>query len=124
MMQPAVTPAATRMRLMHPRLPWYVDVKRIQNTHGITLYDVLYALFEELDRPIAGRDFWNEELGRKDRDSLTQAFKERCRMNGRAGEKTEMMKGVKRVDFLGADCVFVGLVRRNGMWEIKTTNEH
>ncbi|KAJ7480655.1 hypothetical protein FB451DRAFT_152172 [Mycena latifolia] len=121
MAQPAVTPAATRMRLVHPRLPWYVDVRRQQ---GITLYDVLRALYDELNLQIAGRDFWNEELGKRDRDGLTRAFKERCQMDGKEHAREEMLKGVKRVDFLGAEVVFVGLARRNGMWEIKTMNDH
>ncbi|KAJ7662276.1 hypothetical protein B0H17DRAFT_1212059 [Mycena rosella] len=121
MAQPAVTPAATRMRLVHSRLPWYVDVRRAQ---GITLYDILRALFDELNLPISGRDFWNEELGRRERDSLTSAFKERCGLDGREHAKEEMSKGVKRVDFLGPEVIFVGLARRNGMWEIKTANGH
>ncbi|KAJ7505915.1 hypothetical protein B0H11DRAFT_361621 [Mycena galericulata] len=121
LMVPALMPAAARMRLMHPRLPWYIDVKRRQpNSASVTLYDVLRTLYEELDRPIASRDFYNEELGKRDRDNLTSAFKERCAMNGKEFAKEEMLKGVKRVDFLGMDCVFLGLVKRNGMWEIKT----
>ncbi|KAJ6527086.1 hypothetical protein B0H19DRAFT_1196427 [Mycena capillaripes] len=120
MMQPAATPAPPRMRLMHPRLPWYIDVvPGFHNTPGVTLYDVLRTLFIELDRAILSRDFWNEELGRRERESLTHAFKERCSRKGKHMQE-EIAKGVKRVDFLGLDCVFVGLVRRNGMWEIKT----
>ncbi|KAJ7200350.1 hypothetical protein GGX14DRAFT_372244 [Mycena pura] len=111
------------MRLMHPRLPWYVDVKPGPKTPGVSIFDVLHALYEELDRPIAARDFWNVELNNSDRKSLTRAFKERCLRHGQyAGE--EMAKGVKRIDFLGAEFVFVGLSRRNGMWELRTMSEY
>ncbi|KAJ7119720.1 hypothetical protein C8R44DRAFT_179376 [Mycena epipterygia] len=124
MTQPAVTPAASRMRLMHPRLPWYIEVHRAFDTPGITLYDVLRTLFDELDKPIAARDFWCEELSPRDRAGLTRAFKERCAMDGRERAEGAKLKGVKRVDFLGPDFVFVGLARRSGVWEIKTTNDH
>ncbi|KAF7365706.1 hypothetical protein MVEN_00444300 [Mycena venus] len=123
MLQPAVMPHVGRMRLVHPRLPWYVDVVAAYHAPGVTLLDVLRTLFEELDRPIAGRDFWNEELGKRERESLTRAFKERCTRRGEY-MRDEMARGVKRVDFLGVDCVFVGLIRRNGMWEIKTEGDH
>ncbi|KAJ7752576.1 hypothetical protein B0H16DRAFT_787227 [Mycena metata] len=123
MMQPAVSPIAPRMRLVHPRLPWYVDVEAPLTQPGVTLVDVIRTLFKELNRPIGGHDFWNEELGKHEREGLTFAFKRRC---GKRGEfaREEMLKGVKRVDFLGHECIFVGLVRRSGMWEIKTTSDH
>jgi hypothetical protein len=122
--KPAVMPAAARMRLVHPRLPWFVDVRPHTATYPISIYDVLRTLYDELTIPIAGRDFWNSELSKKDRESLTRAFKDRCLLDGRERSREEMLKGVKRIDFLGADVVFVGLVRRNGMWEIKTTSDH
>ncbi|KAJ7914324.1 hypothetical protein B0H13DRAFT_2003226 [Mycena leptocephala] len=123
MMQLAVTPPVGKMRLMHPRLPWYIDVVAGFHTPGVTLYDVLGTLFNELNRQILSRDFWNEELGKREREGLTRAFKERCSKKAEFARE-EMLKGVKRVDFLGLDCVFVGLVRRNGMWEIKTESDH
>ncbi|KAJ7615029.1 hypothetical protein DFH06DRAFT_1240393 [Mycena polygramma] len=119
MVQPAVTPPTGRMRLMHPRLPWYIDVLGGYHAPGVTLSDVLRSLFVELDRPIGSQDFWNEELGKREREGLTRAFKERCAQKGDY-MREEMLLGVKRVDFLGPECIFVGLVRRNGMWEIKT----
>ncbi|KAJ7108632.1 hypothetical protein C8R44DRAFT_636132 [Mycena epipterygia] len=112
------------MRLMHPRLPWYIEVHRAFDTPGITLYDVLRTLFDELDKPIAARDFWCQELGVEKRAELTRAFKERCMMDGTEKANETMMKGVKRVDFLWPDVVFVGLARRDGgVWEIKTAND-
>ncbi|KAK6992567.1 hypothetical protein R3P38DRAFT_2569505 [Favolaschia claudopus] len=125
MYEMAVTPFAARMRLVHPRLPWYVDVGARFTANGITILDVLHSLFDTLNRPIAARDFWNEEMGKKDRDSLTKTYKERCAKRGdELGVREELAKGIYKVDFLGADCIFVGLVRRNGIWEIKTENNH
>ncbi|KAJ7865767.1 hypothetical protein B0H14DRAFT_3133326 [Mycena olivaceomarginata] len=112
-----------RMRLMHPRLPWYVDIFTGPHGPGVTLYDVIRQLFEQLNRPIAAHDFYNEEMGKRDREVLTLAFKERCAMKGEFARE-EKLKGVKRVDFLGRECVFVGLVRRTGTWEIKTDSDH
>ncbi|KAJ7046377.1 hypothetical protein C8F04DRAFT_344271 [Mycena alexandri] len=123
MLQPAVSPIAQRMRLMHPRLPWYVDVEAPLTQPGVTLVDVIHTLFQELNRPIAGHDFWNEELRKREREGLTYTFKRRCGKRGEFSQE-EMLKGVKRVDFLGEECIFVGLVRRSGMWEIKTNADH
>jgi hypothetical protein len=123
MFQLAVVPPTARMRLMHPRLPWYVDVVAGHHASGVMLYDLLLQLYNELDRPIAARDFWNDEIGKRGREGLTKAFKERCAMQGEYARE-EKKKGVKRVDFLGVDCIFVGLVRRNNVWEIKTDSNH
>lgn len=111
------------MRLMHPRLPWCGDIFTGPHGPGVTLYDVIRQLFEQLDRPIAAHDFYNEEMGKRDREVLTLAFRERCAMKGEFARE-EKLKGVKRVDFLGRECVFVGLIRRTGMWEIKTDSDH
>ncbi|KAJ7644799.1 hypothetical protein FB45DRAFT_898690 [Roridomyces roridus] len=124
LMQPAVTPATTWMRLFHPRLPWWVDVRQATpNQGGVTLYDVLRSLHDELDRAIGSHHFFTEWLVKKDRYALMKAFKERCALQGgevRSDVNKEMLKGVKRVDYLGTECVFVGLVKKNGIWEIKT----
>ncbi|KAJ6508095.1 hypothetical protein DFH09DRAFT_942750 [Mycena vulgaris] len=108
------------MRLMHPRLPWYVDV---QSANGITVYDVLRTLFEKLKRQIVAQDFYNEELDARDREIVTRAFQDRFSMNGWESAREEKLKGVKQVDFLGEEFIFVGLERRNDMWEIKTTKK-
>ncbi|KAJ7285233.1 hypothetical protein C8J57DRAFT_1671591, partial [Mycena rebaudengoi] len=119
---PAIRPEVRKMRLVHTHLPWYVDVQCSHAQH-VTLYDVVCALHEVLDAPIAAWDFWNEELGPDDRAELTRAFKERCEMWGKQFTREEMLKGVKRMDFLGRDYMFAGLVRRGGMWEIKTLRD-
>jgi hypothetical protein len=47
---------------------------------------------------------------------LNMAFQKRCR-----GNKGEIRRGVRRIDFLGQECCFAGISRaRNGTWELKT----
>jgi len=51
---------------------------------------------------------------------MSMVFQDRVK-----GEPEEMMKGVKRVEFLRGKVIFEGLVRtRNGLWEIKTRDVH
>lgn len=113
--QLATSPPAPELRLYHPRLPWYIDV--VQNhTNGVTVYDVLVQMFQQLDLPIAGKHWWNEEIDDVLRTKMTLEFNERT-----AGNKEEVGRGVKRVDFLRGRFIFEGLVKgRNGMWEMKT----
>lgn len=108
-------PPAATMRLVHPRLPWYIDIVA-SNPTGVTLYDLFYAIWASLRIPIAQRDFWNEEMGGKDRDKISNAWRERCGM-----DETERASGVRRVDYLRRDVIFEGLVKgRNGTWEMRT----
>ncbi|KAJ7127486.1 hypothetical protein C8R46DRAFT_1145608 [Mycena filopes] len=109
------------MRLIHPRLPWPVDVALPPaSPYALTVADVLHLLYAELQRPIGARDFWNEVLGRREREGVTRAFKARCALWGEEARR-EMGAGVRRVDFLGEGVVFVGLVRgRGGVWEVRT----
>ncbi|KZP14163.1 hypothetical protein FIBSPDRAFT_868539 [Athelia psychrophila] len=69
-----------------------------------------------LTLPITQRDFWNEEMGGKEREKIASAWRERCGID--AGERAS---GVRRVDYLRRDVIFEGLVKgRNGTWEMKT----
>jgi hypothetical protein len=84
--------------------------------NGVTVFDVLVQMFEQLDAPITGKHWWNEEIDDVMRGKMTGAYYERT-----SGSKEETMRGVKRVDFLRGKWVFEGLVKgRNGMWEMKT----
>ncbi|KAF8172487.1 hypothetical protein BJ912DRAFT_1034130 [Pholiota molesta] len=113
--QLASSPPAFFLRLVHPLLPWPVDV-RAGHPNGITVYDVLRGLTGQLGTPIHGRHFWNEALGAAERGVVAQAFQERCR-----GRLELVPRGVLQVDFLGERCVFLGVVRgARGVWEVKT----
>jgi hypothetical protein len=82
----------------------------------VTVYDVLVQMFQQLDLPITGKHWWNEEIDDVLRGKMTAEFHDRTRYN-----QDEIGRGVKRVDFLRGRCIFEGLVKgRNGMWEMKT----
>jgi hypothetical protein len=103
------------MRLIHPRLPWYIDV-HASNPTGVNLSDLFQAIWNCLRWPIQKADFWNDELSDHDRDKIGHAWRVRC-----DGDVFERGRGVRRVDFLRRHVVFEGLVKgRNGTWEMKT----
>ncbi|KZP17080.1 hypothetical protein FIBSPDRAFT_35555 [Athelia psychrophila] len=115
LMRFACEPPVPAMRLLHPRLPWYIDVAA-SNPTGVTLWDLFAAMWTALRLPIAQRDFWNEEMRGKERDKIASAWRERC-----GNDEGERASGVKRVDYLRRDVIFEGLVKgRNGNWEMKT----
>jgi hypothetical protein len=111
----ACEPPLPYMRLIHPRLPWYIDV-HASNPTGVNFRDLFQTIWDNLRCPIQKADFWNDELTDLDRDKISRAWKVRC--NGDAFERSN---GVRRVDFLRRHVVFEGLVKgRNGTWEMKT----
>ncbi|KAF8066495.1 hypothetical protein FPV67DRAFT_1190303 [Lyophyllum atratum] len=113
--QLATQPAAQGMRLTHPLLPWYIDIVQ-SHENGITIQDVVWQMYMQLDVPIMGRHWYNEELDGGTRDKMNRQFQFRT-----AGNAEEAGRGVKRVDYLRGRVLFEGLVRlRNGLWEVKT----
>lgn len=108
-------PSAQALRLYHPRLPWYIDINQT-HPNGVTLFDVLGQMWQQLDLQISGKHWYNEEVDDKLRAAITDAWTERC-----GGNEVEMSQGVKRIDWLRGKVIFEGLVKgKNGMWEIKT----
>lgn len=108
-------PPLQYMRLIHPRLPWYIDV-HASNPTGVNLGDLFQAIWNCLRCSIQSADFWNDELSDLDRDKISHAWRKRC-----DGDPFEHGNGVRRVDFLRRHVVFEGLTRgRNGTWEMKT----
>jgi hypothetical protein len=108
-------PPTPFMKLFHSRLPWYIEV-RASNEVGVTFHDLLACIQSVLSSRIKNSDFYNNEITQEEREKIARAWKERCQYN-----QGEMSQGVKKVDYLMRDCIFIGLVRgREGMWEIKT----
>ncbi|KAF8875042.1 hypothetical protein BD779DRAFT_226484 [Infundibulicybe gibba] len=108
-------PQLSTMHIVHPLLPWTIRI-RASSPASITVYDVFSQLHAKLARSISHAEFWNDLLDSGDRERLATACDLRCR-----GEVAEIIKGVKRVDFLGPEVVMVGLVRlKEGIWQLKT----
>ncbi|KAI0266257.1 hypothetical protein BC834DRAFT_986692 [Gloeopeniophorella convolvens] len=108
-------PPTPYMKLYHTRLPWYIEVTTT-NGVGVTFHDLFTHIQRVLSSRIKNSDFYNNEITQEDREKISRAWKERCQYN-----QGEMGQGVKKVDYLMRDCIFVGLTRgREGMWEIKT----
>jgi hypothetical protein len=112
----ATSPPTNRLMLWHPKLPWYLKVRQT-NATGITVQDVLFGIFQQLRRPITQHEYYSEEVTHQDRELYSSAFEDRC-----AGDIDEILKGIRRIDFLGREVFFVGLKpSKDGMLEIKTT---
>jgi hypothetical protein len=108
-------PPTPYMKLYHSRLPWYIEVTTT-NGIGVTFQDLFSHIQRVLSSRIKNSDFYNNELTQEEREKISRAWKERCQYNQGA-----MSQGVKKVDYLMRDCVFIGLARgRDGMWEMKT----
>ncbi|KAG6867679.1 hypothetical protein C0993_012487 [Termitomyces sp. T159_Od127] len=112
---PATNPPVERMRLYHPLLPWYIDVRQSQ-PNGVTVEDVIMQVFWELQRQIISMHYYNKELDPDTRLRIAEAFERRTQ-----GNDEERVKGIKRIDYLEDQVVFIGLVRTDeGLWEMKT----
>ncbi|KAJ7634733.1 hypothetical protein FB45DRAFT_830123 [Roridomyces roridus] len=112
----ATTRPVARLRFYHPRLPWYIDVRASQ-PNGILVGDILHQIHDKLHRIIRPQDFSNTVLNATDREAITDAYRARCN-----DDVCLMQQGVKRVDFMGEDCILQGFVEgRDGMWLMKTS---
>ncbi|KAF8202135.1 hypothetical protein BJ912DRAFT_429497 [Pholiota molesta] len=114
--QPVSSPLTSQLVLWHRKLPWYINIQASHPSRGVTIQDLLEGIYEELELPIGYHEYCTAELTSGDRDMLNMAFQKRCR-----GNKGEIRRGVRRIDFLGQECCFAGISRsRNGTWELKT----
>ncbi|KAJ7458882.1 hypothetical protein FB451DRAFT_1272758 [Mycena latifolia] len=112
---PAFDPPSRALRILHRRLPFGpIHVVLPGAPAGpLSLGDVLTALHRALHAPITRTDW--EMLDREGSWRVVRAFRQRCRAEG--GQDREIMElkgGLKRVDFLLGETVFVGLVRAAG----------
>ncbi|KAI0054369.1 hypothetical protein BV25DRAFT_810434 [Artomyces pyxidatus] len=108
-------PPCAYLKLYHPRLPWYIEINT-PGQAGATLYDLFITFYTFLLSRVKDHDLYNFEVLNEDRQKITTAWRERCQYDSEA-----MSQGVKKVDFMRGDCVFIGLAKgRDGMFEIKT----
>jgi len=111
----ATTPPARFLRLFHPKLPWYIDIKPLR-PNGIIVGDVLLQLYAQLRQQILPQHYWNDVLSQQDRSEISNAYMRRTR-------ESDEGHGILWIDFLCDEVVFEGLIRtKGGLWEIKTRN--
>jgi len=114
-LQLATEPPQREMRLWHPKLPWYIDVRE-SHENGITIQDILCQMYTQLSQRIRHEHLYNEVLNARTREALSTAYYYRCGSNVES-----LSNGVLRMDFLEFDVMVLGMKRSsNGMWEIKT----
>lgn len=126
------------MRIYHKHLPWYIDIVAERQRGYISLAMFFVQLHAALDKLIAQQDYYNGHIDDQDRTVLSKAYFDRLtrrrevsKRNGRGkrdhhggdtvatgGDKRE---GVRRVDFLRGEVMFLGMARgKQGMWRLRT----
>ena len=109
------SPPIHRLTLWHRKLPWQINIEARQ-PNGITIYDFLRHIHQQLHQPIAQEEYYTDDLTPSDREMLIMAFQARCAMF-----PDQLRAGVRRIDFLGQEVCFIGLKPRRGeRWEFKT----
>ncbi|KAH0826777.1 hypothetical protein J3R83DRAFT_5192 [Lanmaoa asiatica] len=100
--EPAVHPCCTHLVLSVPSLPLWSTIE-VRNSRGVTVYDVLARIRDVLNRSVS-----STEMGTLVSISATatEYFRARTRADPR-----EFAQGVKRIDFLGQNVFFAGLLR-------------
>jgi len=69
----------------------------------VSLANVISGLHSHLRMHVAPHEYFNAGLSERDRDQICLSFHERC-----CGDVDEMKGGVRRVDFLIREVVFIG----------------
>ncbi|PPQ82986.1 hypothetical protein CVT25_005346 [Psilocybe cyanescens] len=74
-------PAHPFMRLVHPKLPWYVEVVESKR-NGVLADDVLEQVVRQLHVGVSGKHYWNDVLGAEERREIARVIEERVRAYG------------------------------------------
>ncbi|KDQ56151.1 hypothetical protein JAAARDRAFT_195354 [Jaapia argillacea MUCL 33604] len=98
-------PPVYQMRLYHPLLPWYIDI-RPNSGPGCVLGNLFASIYAKLRKEIGKLDFYNNGLDDEEREEIIDAWFLRCGLEGGEAKKY----GVRRVDFLKDQVIFEGLV--------------
>ena len=114
--EPATSPPTTTMHLTHPLLPWWIEVTSHSAPGSIiSISHLLTQVYYELQRQVMESDYWNEGMSEEDRRLIDRAWRHRC-----AGDIEEARRGIRRVDFLLDEFIFMGITKRGeGEWELK-----
>ena len=94
--------------------PWLIEA-RSSNPTGVTLHDLLLAIWTSMMTQISAADYWNIEMDEVSRDRIAQAFDIRC-----GSDMVQRGAGIRRVDYLMGRVLLKGLVRlKDGSFEMK-----
>ena len=89
----------------------------MNNPVGVTFADLFDEVYKIMQIQIVDADFNNDEVDEEERKRIIAAYRNRV-----GSDRTEAMKGIRRVDFLMGRFIFEGLVKgKEGLWEMKTT---
>ncbi|KAJ7082625.1 hypothetical protein B0H15DRAFT_803086 [Mycena belliarum] len=121
LLEPAVYPPHAALTLATSHLPWAVGVIPADARRGITVADVLAALYAALRANVTSAEFSALGTQRHMRRAVA-AYRRRCeRLRGRRAYEEEKAQGMKRVDFLMGCTKFCGIAPRigaPGVWTI------
>ncbi|CAL1698852.1 unnamed protein product [Somion occarium] len=111
----ACEPPVRRIELWNPYYPWLIEVES-QNPAGVTLHELLGAIWTSMMTPISTADYYNNEMNENIRSKVAMAFNIRVEEN-----EKERGLGVRRVDFLMDRIWLEGFVkgRDSRQWEMK-----
>lgn len=119
LMRYACEPPLPVMVLVSPHFPWFVEA-RSSNPSGITIYDLLYAIYTCMAMPIATADYWNCEMNQSVREEIAAAYEIRC-----GTDPAQRSFGVRRMDYLRGRVLLRGISRvKDGTFEMKFKAPH
>ena len=113
MSEPATRPGLHEIVIRVEGFPWKIVVKPFRPTPTnpypeVTVYDVLYALSANLYQPVKRSEY--SRLPDYLRPGVDRAYYARCdRIPSQRDRDEEIMRGVRRVDFLAGRTAFKGL---------------
>ena len=114
LMRYACEPPLPVMVLVSPYFPWFVEA-RSSNPSGVTIYDLLYAIYTCMAMPIVQADYWNCEMDQTVREEIAAAYEIRC-----GADPAQRALGVRRMDYLRGRVLLRGISRlKDGTFEMK-----
>ncbi|GJE98719.1 hypothetical protein PsYK624_149540 [Phanerochaete sordida] len=117
---PATTPPVVELKIIHPALPWGINVtaSRYYGNICVTVGDVLQQLYQALRFSVTPSEFNMMQQNKPhDAAAVSNAFEHRAQRAARYGGD-ERRKGIRRVDFLMDRTQFAGfdvVIRQDGV---------
>ncbi|KAG8856764.1 hypothetical protein FRB96_006267 [Tulasnella sp. 330] len=103
---PATQPPVPKMRLICRDIPWRITVA---NSKGISIGDVLEAIYKELHMPLTEGEWWIAQ--EEERERALAAYQDNCSEDVPEEMRRKLEEGVKRVDWLGKTTMLMAISR-------------